>query len=64
MSPVDTSPASVAARYRKVGGGAVGAAVALVVFVVLGVDVSDAVEKAVSVASILGGVLLAPKNAD
>jgi 3-hydroxyacyl-CoA dehydrogenase len=52
------------ARYNKIGGGAVGAGIAALVFVVVGVDVSDQVEKILSAATILAGVLLAPKNAE
>jgi 3-hydroxyacyl-CoA dehydrogenase len=52
------------ARYNKIGGGAVGAGIAALVFVVVGVDVSDQVEKVLSAATILAGVLLAPKNAE
>lgn len=61
--PYDVQPRSVFARYNKIGGGAVGAGIAAVVFVVLGVDVSDAVEKVLSASAILAGVFLAPPNA-
>lgn len=60
----DVQPESVLARYNKIGGATVGAGIAAVVFVVIGVDVSDAVEKVLSAASVLAGVFIAPPNAE
>lgn len=54
---------AVLARYNKIGGGAVGAGIAALIFVVVGVDVSDQVEKILSAGTILAGVFLAPPNA-
>ena len=55
---------SILSRYNKATGAAVGGAISLLVFVVVGVDVTDTVEKVLSGAAILAGVVFAPKNAE
>jgi hypothetical protein len=49
-------------RYSKAGGAAVGGAVALLVFVLTGADVSEDVEKVVTVVASLLGTYFAPPN--